>query len=916
MRFISNLRVRQKLSLLVVALIVPLIWAIVIVTQARNAEIDVYSLEMRGLGPHQAVGQLTEALIAHRYAAMQGNAGDAAARAADAQARVSTAIDSLGKALEASGFSGTRSAFDRLAADAGALSGTTGLSPREQFIRHNHVIDEALTLNRTLTTESKLAVDPNADTHYLIRASTRIGLDAEDTIGRLRADVAFRLASGDLDRDDIASVAGLSSAAHSVSEELFGSLKTAVAVSPALDQQFGTEMRETELAVSDFLNLIDQKAIAPAKPQVSVEDARAAGTRAVDSITRLRGVLLPAIEKRLGEYRAVAVTGRNVALGVLALVLALAGVVAYVVARSILEPLKVAVAACERMAAGDLSHEVQSTTTEELGTLVRGLGTMQSKLKAQIEEARDQAASMGRIKSALDASSSPVMVADSDGKIIYANRSVLGLFVEAESDIRKDLPRFAAAQIVGQSFDVFHKNPAHQRGMLTALRSTHSGSFVLGGRTLTVRANPILDDAGTRLGTVVEWGDRTAEVKVEQEISALIDAAARGDLAARLRTDDKKAFFATLATKLNSLLDVNSRVFADVKRMFTALAKGRITEKMTADYDGELAQLKDDANSTVDRLVTVVQQIQMAADLVKSGALELGRGNENLSQRTEEQASSLEETASSMEEMTSTVKHNADNAAQANQLAAAARGLAQKGGEVVGRAVGAMGEINTSSKRIADIIGVIDEIAFQTNLLALNAAVEAARAGEQGRGFAVVASEVRNLASRSAGAAKEIKGLIEDSVRKVDDGSRLVDESGRTLEDIVTSVKKVTDLIAEISAASREQASGVDEVNKAVMGMDEMTQQNAALVEEASAATQALTEQADSLTQLVAFFDLGAGAQRVVPVAPPVPVRPAAAARARTPPAARRSARPMDSSAPSAPPAPAAAAGGEEWERF
>jgi methyl-accepting chemotaxis protein len=259
----------------------------------------------------------------------------------------------------------------------------------------------------------------------------------------------------------------------------------------------------------------------------------------------------------------------------------------------------------------------------------------------------------------------------------------------------------------------------------------------------------------------------------------------------------------------------------------------------------------------LDTTAELVKRVKGAAAEVQAGAEEISKGNLNLSQRTEQQASSLEETASSMEEMTSTVKQTADNAGQANQLAMAARLQAEKGGVVVSSAVNAMGGINTASKKIADIIGVIDEIAFQTNLLALNAAVEAARAGEQGRGFAVVATEVRNLAGRSATAAKEIKALIQDSVSKVDEGSKLVDESGRTLDEIVNAVKKVTDIVAEIAAASREQSAGIEQVNKAVMQMDQTTQQNAALVEEASAASQAIVEQAQALNGMISRYNVG-----------------------------------------------------------
>jgi methyl-accepting chemotaxis protein len=290
--------------------------------------------------------------------------------------------------------------------------------------------------------------------------------------------------------------------------------------------------------------------------------------------------------------------------------------------------------------------------------------------------------------------------------------------------------------------------------------------------------------------------------------------------------------------------------------MLDALANGDLTQRITQEYHGSFDKLKKDANITADKLTEVINRISSSATLVASGAEEISQGNADLSQRTEEQASSLEETASSMEQMTSTVRQNADNAKIANELAEETSSKAMQGGEVVNRAVQSMSGINESSKKIADIIGVIDEIAFQTNLLALNAAVEAARAGEQGRGFAVVAGEVRNLAQRSAGAAKEIKDLIRDSVSKVEDGTLLVNESGETLKDIVASVKRVTDMISDIAEASVEQSSGIEQVNKAVTQMDEMTQQNAALVEEASAAGESMAEQANDMRRLLNFFTI------------------------------------------------------------
>ncbi len=284
------------------------------------------------------------------------------------------------------------------------------------------------------------------------------------------------------------------------------------------------------------------------------------------------------------------------------------------------------------------------------------------------------------------------------------------------------------------------------------------------------------------------------------------------------------------------------------------LAENDLTQIMQGTYRGELEKIKSSINAVVQNLIQTITVVRDAVEAVSTGAEEITKGSEDLSQRTSEQASALEETSASMEEMTSTVKQNADNAKQANQLAMAARDTADKGGTVTKRAVDAMGEINKSSKKIADIITVIDEIAFQTNLLALNAAVEAARAGEHGRGFAVVAAEVRNLAQRSATAAKEIKELITESIQRVHDGSELVDQSGKTLEEIVSAVKRVGDIIAEISAASQEQASGIDQVNKAIIAMDETTQQNAALVEETTGASQSMKEQAKDLMHQIEVF--------------------------------------------------------------
>jgi len=385
----------------------------------------------------------------------------------------------------------------------------------------------------------------------------------------------------------------------------------------------------------------------------------------------------------------------------------------------------------------------------------------------------------------------------------------------------------------------------------------------------------------------------------------------------------------------NPILDADGRPFKVVKvatdvteqvqgsndmiRLLGALAQGDLTQTIAGTYTGIFKDMKTDANATVDRLSEIVTQIREATDSINTAAVQISAGNTDLSQRTEEQASSLQQTAFSMEQLTATVKQNADNARQANQLAANASEVATRGGSVVARVVSTMGAINDSAKKIVDIISVIDGIAFQTNILALNAAVEAARAGEQGRGFAVVAGEVRNLAQRSAAAAKEIKSLIGNSVEKVEEGSKLVAAAGETMDDVVASVRRVTDIMGEISAASAEQSAGIEQVNQALVQMDRMTQQNASLVEEAAAAAESMEGQADTLARAVGVFRLREqppverrGANRAQNVAR-LPQAASRTARAAAVPAAAkkagRTAKPMDLP-------PAAASSRDAWEEF
>jgi len=531
--------------------------------------------------------------------------------------------------------------------------------------------------------------------------------------------------------------------------------------------------------------------------------------------------------------------------------------IAYFVARLITKPLNATIDISREIAVGNLNNQIDTSAKNELGQLASAFNDMQTQLRERIEEDKRIADEALRINRALDNVTTNVIISDSHYSIIYLNKAAQNLFRVGENKIRNDIPGFDANQIVGKNIDFFHKNPEHQQQLLDQLTGSHSSTLKVGGFTLDSMVTPVISSEGERLGVVMEINNRTEEVAVEEEVNGVVHKAAQGDFSQRINLQNKTGFFKTISESLNQIMDFNQGMIDDMIRLFSALAQGDLTKKIDRNYTGVFEQLKNDANTTVNKLTEIMLIIQQAADEVNKAAEEISQGNSSLSQRTEEQAASLEETAASMEEMTSSVQQNADNARQATQLAASARERATKGGQVVNLAVDAMSRISTSSKKVTDIIGVINDIAFQTNLLALNAAVEAARAGEQGRGFAVVASEVRSLAQRSAEAAKEIKGLIEDSVNKVTEGTQLVNESGKTLKEIMDAVKKVSDIVSEISAASQEQSSGIHQVNKAIGQMDEMTQQNASLVQEAASASESMSEQARNLKKEISFFSIG-----------------------------------------------------------
>ena len=558
---------------------------------------------------------------------------------------------------------------------------------------------------------------------------------------------------------------------------------------------------------------------------------------------------------------------------ILMIALLLGGWFSFLVGRSIIDPLNLVVATTKQIAGGDLrlqSGALNVTSNDEVGAVARSTNSMIDvllKLQTELKSATD-AARAGRLSHRCDSS---VVSGDWAGLLDGMNE-IIDAFTTPIRETSDYLDRISRGDIPQQ------------------ITGDYPGDF----DQIKCSLNRSIDAMN---GVLAESGQ-------------LINAARAGELNSRGDSARQQGGWAELIDGINDIFDAVAVPVQATNEVLRIIASGDLTQSMDGSFKGEFANLQSNVNSTIKRLRETIVPIQQAADLISNTASEIESGNTNLSSRTEQQASALQETASSMEQLTSTVKNNADNAQQANQLAVNARRTAERGGEVIGNTVHAMEAIDAASARIVEIIGVIDEIAFQTNLLALNASVEAARAGEQGRGFAVVATEVRNLAGRSATAAKEIKGLIQDSVEKVRVGADLVNESGETLDEIVSGVKKVGDIISEIAAASQEQSAGIDQVNRAVTSMDEMTQQNAALAEQTSAASEGMSEKARQMEGLMHFFSVGV----VDRMSAPVVVKrssPAPVVRAALKPTA-----PAKKSAPVPDDFDAGGSSDDEWEEF
>lgn len=561
--------------------------------------------------------------------------------------------------------------------------------------------------------------------------------------------------------------------------------------------------------------------------EISNTDARDSRRSYAESLKELADISVERLSNQANESGAISHRSIHLAIMALALAVLISAVLAWFITRSLTVPLRRAIDVSRQISSGHLDTAILSTSDDETGQLLSSMRLMQERLTSVMAALRDMAHrhNAGEISFRMEADQFP----GAYGMVVHDINDVVAAHIAVKLRLVEIMQRYA----VGDLSEDMDRLPG-EKAVLT--------------RTMDVAKSNL--------------------AAINAEIQRLSFAAAAGDFSVRGNEEQFQHEFRSMIAHLNSMMDASDTSLHALSELLKAVADGDLTHRMHGEFQGVFARMRDDANVTVERLTGIVGRIQQSTGLITVAAGEVAAGSQDLSRRTEQQAANLEETAASMEELTSTVRQNAEHARQADETAQAAGKSVQQTAEAISDVVKTMGQINESSRRIADIITVIDGIAFQTNILALNAAVEAARAGEQGRGFAVVASEVRTLAQRSATAAREIRDLILESSQRVEAGLEITSRSEQIMRELVAAAGKTNDLVNEIAAASAEQALGIEQVGQAIVQMDETTQQNAALVEEATAAARSMEEQAQELAAAASAFRISStGGGAVVPVA-------------------------------------------------
>ncbi|MBB3827421.1 methyl-accepting chemotaxis protein [Xanthomonas arboricola] len=792
----DDLAIARKLGAIGVLALVGLIIPVLLYSGKLNESVTISSNELRSYGP---LGQML-GLITDLHAAHV----DSGSAASAASSRAERDLQQLLAATAAMpGFE--RSQKQLLALQQRPLSGADANA-------YAGVSEQAFAALDALRDDSQLVYTPYIESYHLVVATLIYSPDATESLTRLDAasDPSQAGDSRAMLREQLNQLQRHHVRFRNELDKAMGLLEQP---DPALADAARTEATRATAALAALATALDG----------SDTQADTQWNAALDALGQamqdLSSTSLQALQRQSQRHLADARNAMWQAIAGLSLLALLIATLCWYTLSRLTRNVRRAAAVAANIARGELDERIVAPSHDETGQLLDNMRRMQEQLQrvlaAQSEMAQRHDA--GQISYRMQADSFPGAYAT----MVHDTNALVGSHVAVKLQLAQIMSRYAIGDL-SQDMD---RLPG-EKAVLTDTMDTVK-------RNLSA---------------------------MNSEIRLLAQAAANGDFSVRGDAQRFQYDFRAMVDSLNQLMATADANLQSLSTVLQAIAAGDLTTRMHGDFHGVFARMRDDANATVTQLADIVGRIQRSTDAINEAASEIASGNQDLSQRTEQQAANLEETAASMEELTSTVRNNAEHARRANQLVVGAASVASQGGEVVGQVVGTMAGIQAASKKIADIIGVIDGIAFQTNILALNAAVEAARAGEQGRGFAVVASEVRTLAQRSAGAAKEIKQLIDDSVSRVDHGNQLVGQAGRTMQDIVDSVRNVTTIMQEISEASQQQSQGIEQVGQTIAQMDQATQQNAALVEEATAAARSMEEQAQQLRDAVSVFQLQAPA--------------------------------------------------------
>ncbi len=690
-----------------------------------------------------------------------------------------------------------------------------GMTPKQSFTEHSELIAGYLNLVKLIGENSNLVLDPDLDTYYLMDMVLNHLLQTSEMVGQMRGYGTGVVVSGNVNFLQMSRIIELKVAGELMMESLLDIAENALNASEANRAALEGAVAELREANTRWVELVEKLR---GGNLIGIESDQffAQGTATIAAVFKLFDQTTGHLENLLIER----IDARYEWIQISAVIALIIGVMmitsTYKLVRSIVRPITHAEEVMRRIAVGDYSSNIFCRGKDELARMLMRLQTMQTLAGADRNALYEQSMITSRIKVALDGASTNIMIADHYRNIVYMNPAVTEMLRSNEQAIQTDLPNFRVDGLIGSSIDQFHKHPQHQAQMLASLSRNHKAQIKVGGRIFNLSANPVIDDEGNRLGTSVEWADVTEQVKAEEMIEGLVQDAVNGNLASRLDSASFDGFMSRISQGINELMDT---------------------------FNGVLVQTR-----------TVIEQVGDSVGQIRLSS-------QDLASAAQQQSSAIEEVSTSLEETDSQVKSNAQNANVANQLVQETNTVADQGQQKMRDMVRSMGDISNSSQEIGKIIKVIDEIAFQTNLLALNAAVEAARAGKYGKGFAVVAQEVRDLAGRSAEAAKETADLIEKSTEQVSDGVKVADATASALEGIVENVIKVRDLVAEISTASDEQTKGISQVNDAIGQISSGAQSGSQQSMQMASAADQLASLTEQLTTEVSRFQLKGGAQ-------------------------------------------------------